>query len=155
MAQAAETAALAKFRNAGQVCTSPSRFYVHERVAGDFIDGVVGVAKRLKLGNGLDRSTTMGPLATARQRDRTEALVADARRRGATVLAGGGRPAGINTGWFFEPTVLADLDPDADILRDAPFAPVASIMTFSDPDEVLARANALEAGLAAYVFTAR
>lgn len=153
VAQAAETAALAKFRNAGQVCTSPSRFYVHERVAESFIDGVVGVAKRLKLGNGLDRSTTMGPLATSRQRDRTEALVEDARSRGAKVRAGGARPNGINTGWFYEPTVLTDLDSESRILHEEPFSPVAPIMTFADTDDVLARANALEAGLAAYVFT--
>lgn len=153
VAQAAEAAALAKFRNAGQVCTSPSRFYVHEKVASDFIAGVTGVAKRLKLGNGLDRSVTLGPLATERQRDRTEALVADARERGAKVVTGGSRPNGINTGWFYEPTVLTDLDPASEILREEPFAPVAPIMTFSDLDEGLSRANGLEAGLAAYVFT--
>ncbi len=153
VAQAAENAALAKFRNAGQVCTSPSRFYVHERVAADFVDGVVGVARRLKLGNGLDRSVTMGPLATARQRDRTERLVDDARARGAQVATGGGRPNGINAGYFFEPTVLTGLDAQSDILQEEPFAPVAPILPFSDLDECLGRANGVEAGLAAYVFT--
>jgi succinate-semialdehyde dehydrogenase/glutarate-semialdehyde dehydrogenase len=153
VAQAAEASALAKFRNAGQVCTSPSRFYVHESIASQFIDGVAGVAKKLKLGNGLDRSVTMGPLATARQRDRTEALVADARKRGARVVTGGNRPRDINAGYFFEPTVLTELDPQSEILHEEPFAPVASVMTYSKLDDALAEANGLEAGLAAYVFT--
>ncbi len=153
VAQAAETAALAKFRNAGQVCTSPSRFYVHEKVADSFIAGVAGVARRLKLGDPFDRSVTMGSLATARQRDRTERLVADARSRGAKVVAGGSRPNGLNAGYFFEPTVLTDVDPDAEILHEEPFAPVAPIMRFADLEECLGRANGLEAGLAAYVFT--
>jgi succinate-semialdehyde dehydrogenase/glutarate-semialdehyde dehydrogenase len=153
VAQAAETAALAKFRNAGQVCVAPSRFYVHERLADEFTDGFVRVAKRLKLGNGLDRSVTMGPMATIRQRDRAEALVADARQRGAVILCGGGRPAGINAGYFFEPTVMTNLHPDSEILHEEPFAPVAPIMTFSDTEEAIGHANALEAGLASYVFT--
>jgi len=150
---AAETAALAKFRNAGQVCTSPSRFYVHESIAEQFTEGFVAVARSLKLGNGLDRSVTMGPMATARQRERTEALVADARDRGATIRCGGGRPRDINAGYFFEPTVLADLDPASEILVEEPFAPVAPIIPFADSRDVLTQANGLEAGLAAYVFT--
>jgi succinate-semialdehyde dehydrogenase/glutarate-semialdehyde dehydrogenase len=153
VAQAAEASALAKFRNAGQVCTSPSRFYVHESIASQFIEGVAGVAKKLKLGNGLDRSVTMGPLATVRQRDRTEALVADARQRGAKVVTGGNRPRDINAGYFFEPTVLTELDPDSEILHEEPFAPVASVMTYAKLDDALQQANGLEAGLAAYVFT--
>jgi succinate-semialdehyde dehydrogenase/glutarate-semialdehyde dehydrogenase len=151
--RAAELAAAAKFRNAGQVCTSPSRFYVHEKVAADFVSGVAGVARRLRLGHGLDRSVTMGPLATSQQRDRTERLVDDARARGAMVVAGGRRPTSPNAGYFFEPTVLTDLDPDSEILCEEPFAPVAPIMPFTDLDECLGRANGLEAGLAAYVFT--
>lgn len=153
VAYAAETAALAKFRNAGQVCAAPSRFYVHERLADAFTDGFVKVAKRLKLGNGLDRSVTMGPMTTIRQRDRAEALVADARQRGAVILCGGGRPADINAGYFFEPTVMTNLHPDSEILHEEPFAPVAPIMTFSDTEEAIGHANALEAGLASYVFT--
>ncbi len=153
VAQAAEAAALAKFRNAGQVCASPSRFYVHERVADEFTDGFVKVAKKLKLGDGLDRSVAMGPLTTSRQRDRAEAIVADARKRGAEILCGGGRPKGVNAGYFFEPTVMRNVDPESEILIEEPFAPVAPIMTFSDTDEAIGHANALEAGLASYIFT--
>jgi succinate-semialdehyde dehydrogenase / glutarate-semialdehyde dehydrogenase len=151
--KAAEIAALAKFRNAGQVCTSPSRFYVHESIADQFVAGVASVARNLKLGNGLDPSVTMGPLATARQRDRAEALVTNARDLGAQIVCGGGRPRYLNAGYFFEPTVITDLDPRSEILTEEPFAPIAPIVTFSDPVEVLAKANGLEAGLAAYVFT--
>jgi succinate-semialdehyde dehydrogenase/glutarate-semialdehyde dehydrogenase len=153
VAHAAETAALAKFRNSGQVCAAPSRFYVHESIADAFTDGFVKVAQRLKLGNGLDRSVTMGPMTTIRQRDRAEALVSDARRRGATVLCGGGRPVGINAGYFFEPTVITNVGPASEILVEEPFAPVAPIMRFSSTDEAIDHANALEAGLASYVFT--
>ncbi len=153
VAFAAETAALAKFRNSGQVCAAPSRFYVHEKLADEFADGFVKVAKRLRLGNGLDRAVTMGPMTTIRQRDRAEALVADARQRGANILCGGGRPADINAGYFFEPTVMTNVHPDSEILREEPFAPVAPILPFSDVEEAIARANALEAGLASYLFT--
>jgi succinate-semialdehyde dehydrogenase/glutarate-semialdehyde dehydrogenase len=114
---------------------------------------IVEVARCLKIGNGLDADVTMGPVATSRQRDRAEALVADARTRGAKVAVGGSRPRDPNRGFFFEPTVLTDLDPQSAILHDEPFAPVAPILPFADTDAVIAEANALEAGLAAYVFT--
>lgn len=153
VARAAETAALAKFRNAGQVCVSPSRFYVHRSIADDFVARFVDVARGMKLGNGLDPSVTLGPMTTARQRDRAEALVADARARGATVAHGGMRPEGVNAGFFFEPTVMTDLDPASDLLHEEPFAPIAPIMAFDDVSEAVEQANGLEAGLAAYVFT--
>lgn len=151
--KAAETSAAAKFRNCGQVCISPSRFYVHEKVYDGFAKRFVEVAKGLKLGRGCDDGVTMGPLANARGLETTKSLVADAVERGAELLAGGKTPAGFNRGYFFEPTVLGRVPDDARIMLEEPFAPVAPIATFREFDEVVARANALPFGLAGYVFS--
>ncbi|UZF95883.1 NAD-dependent succinate-semialdehyde dehydrogenase [Bosea sp. NBC_00550] len=150
--KAATAAVGGKYRNAGQVCTSPSRFFVHEKIADTFTEKMAAKAQALRLGNGLDDGVLMGPLATARQRDRAERLVEDALGKGATLATGGKRPASLNRGYFFEPTVLADLPPDASILADEPFAPVAAIVRCASADEAIARANAVEFGLAGYLF---
>ena len=147
--------ARAKFRNAGQVCISPSRFYVHRAIAAPFRQAFADVASRLKVGNGLDPDVEMGPLANCRREERAWAFVEDAVARGAKRLAGGERPASGSRGYFFSPTVLGDLPPEAEILHEEPFVPVAPILEFEDFDEVLERANALPFGLAAYVFTHR
>jgi succinate-semialdehyde dehydrogenase/glutarate-semialdehyde dehydrogenase len=149
----ATAAAKAKFRNSGQVCVSPSRFFVHESIAKEFSAKIVSVAKAQRLGDGFDPAVDMGPLITAKHREKAEALVEDARAKGAKVTAGGGRPNGFNRGYFFEPTVLQDVPPSARILTDEPFAPIAPIMPFSRVDEAIERSNALEYGLSAYVFT--
>lgn len=146
-------AVLAKFRNTGQVCTAPSRFLVHESLAVEFTEKMAAGARKLKIGNGLQDGIQMGPLTTLRQRERAERLVADARSKGATVVCGGGRPKEFNRGYFFEPTVLTNLSNDSQILCDEPFSPVAAIVPFSDLDDAIAQANALEFGLAAYVFS--
>ena len=142
-----------KFRNAGQVCISPNRFYVHESVAPAFKKTFVAFAESLKLGDGRDPNTTMGPLTTRRQLDRIEALSAETEASGARLLTGGRRPTATNKGYFFSPTVFENVPDDARIMHDEPFGPVAPVNTFSDIDEAIARANDTEYGLAAYVFT--
>jgi succinate-semialdehyde dehydrogenase/glutarate-semialdehyde dehydrogenase len=147
----AHIAAGGKQRNAGQVCVSPTRFYVHENIHGKFVERFTEVFRNLSVGPGLDASTQMGPMANPRRIDAMEDFVADARAHGATVQTGGERTG--NQGFFFQPTVLTDVPDDARIMREEPFGPVAPIVPFKDYDEVMARANGLEYGLAAYAFT--
>ncbi len=142
-----------KFANSGQVCISPTRFYVHESKEAAFTKQFVEGARAIKIGNGLDATTEMGPLATKRRRDDIEALVERTKSEGAEVLTGGRRPAGINRGYFFEPTVFGKVPESATIMHEEPFGPLAPISTYRDFDEVIERANALEYGLASYVFT--
>ena len=140
-----------KFLNAGQVCVSPTRFLVHESVYEPFVDKFVAAAKGLKVGNGLDKDTRMGPLANPRRVDAMESLVADAVQRGAKVRTGGKRIG--NEGFFFEPTVLTDVSREARLMNEEPFGPVAPITRFKDYGEVVAEANRLPYGLAAYAYT--
>jgi succinate-semialdehyde dehydrogenase / glutarate-semialdehyde dehydrogenase len=140
-----------KFRNAGQVCVSPTRFLVHESVYETFVDKFVAAAKGLKVGNGLDKDTRMGPLANPRRVDAMESFVADAVQRGAKVRTGGKRIG--NEGFFFEPTVLTDVSREARLMNEEPFGPVAPITRFKDYGEVVAEANRLPYGLAAYAYT--
>ncbi|MES2665706.1 MAG: NAD-dependent succinate-semialdehyde dehydrogenase [Pseudomonadota bacterium] len=140
-----------KFRNAGQVCVSPTRFLVQNGVAEAFIDGFTAAAKATRVGNGLSPDTDMGPLANERRIPVLEALVADAVDRGAR-LAAGGRRIG-NEGWFFEPTVLVDVPVEARIMNEEPFGPVAVINRFAHLDDAIAEANRLPFALAAYAFT--
>lgn len=149
---AAKIAVASKFRNAGQVCTAPSRFYVHESVVDNFTERFIAGSKAIRLGNGLVPETDMGPQISARQRERAERLVADAVEKGARIAAGGGRPEESNHGFFYEPTVLVDIPGDAQILTEEPFTPIAAILPVTSADEAVARANALEYGLAAYLF---
>ncbi len=151
-AAAAQCAAF-KFRNAGQVCIAPNRFYVHENVAERFTDGMVAAAKALVLGDSQDAATTMGPLTLASQRDRVERLCDDTIADGARCLTGGRRPASRNKGFFFEPTVLADVADGSRIMREEPFGPLAPIATFRDLDDAIERSNSTPYGLAAYAFT--
>lgn len=139
-----------KFRNAGQVCISPTRFYVQEGIYDRFIAGFAEATKKVQMGNGLDASTIMGPLANDRRPPAIEKLVRDATDKGAKLLAGGERGEG---GYFYQPTVLADVPMTADIMTDEPFGPVALIRPFKDFDEAIAQANRLPFGLAAYAFT--
>jgi succinate-semialdehyde dehydrogenase/glutarate-semialdehyde dehydrogenase len=153
--RAAEGCARAKFRNAGQVCVSPSRFFVHGSLADRFGKTFAGVASSLRVGNGLDPDVDMGPLANRRRLQAAREFCDDALARGARRLAGEERSDLPGQGYFFPPTVLADVPPEARILHEEPFVPVAPILVFDDFDEVIARANALPYGLAAYVFTGR
>ncbi len=149
--KAADTLAAFKFRNAGQVCISPTRFYVQEDSYRRFVSRFVECAKNIKLGDGLESGTTMGPLANPRRLDAMDDLVADATARGGTVVSGGRRHG--NVGYFFEPTVITDLPDSAKIMTQEPFGPLAPIVTFKTFDEVVTRANSLPFGLAAYAFT--
>lgn len=149
----AEACARAKFRNMGQVCIAATRFYVHAAVAERFARRFVEVAGSLRIGDGRDPATDVGPLANRRRLDAVDALVQDAAAGGARVLCGGRRPPGLGRGFFYEPTVVDRLAPSARMLRDEPFGPVAPIARFERFDEAVALANASEYGLAAYVFT--
>jgi succinate-semialdehyde dehydrogenase / glutarate-semialdehyde dehydrogenase len=142
-----------KFANAGQVCVTADRYYVHESLEKKFIDGFAARARALKLGHGLDESSQMGPLINQRRVDAIESIVADAQRRGGKIEAGGGRPVGQNKGFFFEPTVISGLPDDALAIAEENFGPVAAITGFSSTEEAYDRANSSQYGLAAYVFT--
>ncbi|MDQ0504992.1 NAD-dependent succinate-semialdehyde dehydrogenase [Xanthobacter agilis] len=148
---AARQIAAAKFRNAGQVCVSPTRYLIQEKVYNEFVDAFVAVAKQVKVGNGLDPDTTMGPLANERRIPAMEALIADARQRGAEVATGGARIG--NKGYFFEPTVVTGVTRDMRMTNEEPFGPLAMMLPFSDFDEAIAEANRLPYGLASYAFT--
>lgn len=149
--KAADTIAAFKYRNAGQVCISPTRFYVQEPSYNKFVARFTEYAKNIKLGDGLEKGTTMGPLANARRLDAMEAIVNDAKGRGGKVVTGGSRHG--NQGYFFQPTVLTDIPDDSRIMTVEPFGPIAPIVPFKTFDEVVERANSLEYGLAAYAFT--
>ena len=147
----AEISVVGKYRNAGQVCTSPTRFYVHETVYDRFVKRFADVAKSITLGDGLAGGTKMGPLANPRRLDAMESFVGDAQKRGATIAAGGSRHG--NQGFFFEPTVITGIPEDARVMKEEPFGPMAPIVPFKSFDEVVERANSLPFGLAAYAFT--
>jgi succinate-semialdehyde dehydrogenase/glutarate-semialdehyde dehydrogenase len=150
-ASVAKIAAGGKYRNAGQVCISPTRFFVHETKYKQFVDTFTEIASGLKLGDGLDPSTQMGPMANARRLEAMDMFVSDAKAKGAVVKTGGERPA--NQGFFYKPTVLADVPAEARIMTEEPFGPLAPIVPFRDFDEVVERANGVAYGLAAYAFT--
>jgi succinate-semialdehyde dehydrogenase len=149
----AASAVLAKFRNNGQVCISPQRFYVHASRADVFSELVAGHVAKLRLGEGLDEGTNVGPLINPRQRDRVEALVDGARDTGAHVLVGGKRPSGRPRGYFFEPTVLTNPGADSPLFQQEIFGPVLPIAAFHDTEQAIAQANSTAYGLSAYIWT--
>jgi len=140
-----------KYRNAGQVCISPTRFYVQQGVYERFVSGFVERTSALKVGDGLEQGTQMGPLAQQRRLGAVAGFIDDARERGASVLVGGAPIPG--QGNFFAPTVVADLPPNARLLNEEPFGPVAGMIRFKTVEEALKSANSLPYGLASYVFT--
>ncbi len=149
--KSADTIAGFKYRNSGQVCISPTRFYVHEQVYDRFLTRFTEYAKGLKLGDGLEKGVTMGPLANARRIDAMESFVRDAKDRGGKIATGGDRQG--NQGYFFEPTVITDVPDDSKVMTQEPFGPLAPVVRFKTLDEVVERANSLPYGLAAYAFT--
>lgn len=152
---AARVSVAAKFRNNGQVCISPTRFYVHRDIAEDFLDAVEAEIGNLHVGNGLDEQTRVGPLITMQARERIESVVAKAVTDGARLVVGGKRPegnGGLEKGSFYAPTLLLDLNDDMEIVRNEVFGPVMLVQTFDDLDEALRRANDTPYGLAAFVF---
>lgn len=148
---AIEGAMQAKLRNIGEACTAANRFYVHESVAGEFAQKFADRMKELKVGNGLDDSTDLGPLVENAARDKVHSLVTDAVDKGAQVVTGGKQVDG--PGYFYEPTVLANVSDDAEIAVEEIFGPVAPVFTFTSDDEAIARANATDFGLVGYIFT--
>ena len=146
-----ELSAVSKFRNAGQVCVSPTRFYVHEAIYDKFAAGFAARAKSWSVGNGLDDGVRMGPLAHERRRPAVAALIDEAVQSGAKLLAGGHELPG--KGYFYAPTVLGNVSTAARIMNEEPFGPVAVLAPFTDFDEVIKQANRLPYGLAAYAFT--
>ncbi|MEX3582665.1 MAG: NAD-dependent succinate-semialdehyde dehydrogenase [Burkholderia sp.] len=141
----------AKFRNAGQVCISPTRFLVHNSVREDFAKALVKHAENLKVGDGLALGTNLGPLANSRRLSAMEKVVADARKTGATVATGGERIG--SEGNFFAPTVLTDVPLEADVFNSEPFGPIAAIRGFDSLEDAITEANRLPYGLAGYAFT--
>jgi len=141
----------AKFRNAGQVCISPTRFFVHAARASEFIEKMSVLAEKQVVGDGINPATTMGPLIHARRLADVGTFVNDALDRGASASTGGKRLE--RAGFFYAPTVISNLPRDSKLLNEEPFGPVASIVSFDSFDEVVGRANALPFGLAAYAFT--
>ncbi len=148
---AVAAARVAKLRNMGEACTAANRFLVHTSVAQEFAARLADEVGRLRLGPGVEPGTDVGPLVDAEARDGVEALVRDAVGAGARVLTGGEVPPG--RGWFYPPTVLADVPRTAAILRTEVFGPVAPVVTFDDEDEAVALANDTDMGLVAYVIT--
>lgn len=153
VAKVAEDAVAWKYRNCGQVCVSPQRFFVHSQIVEQFTEQVTAITSALKLGNGLDESVQVGPLINAKQRDRVASLVRDAVGRGAEVLTGGARPDGLSDGYFYQPTVIMGVDESMPLYHEEIFGPVLPIIPFSDTDDVIQRANDTEYGLTAFVQT--
>ncbi|WP_420507191.1 NAD-dependent succinate-semialdehyde dehydrogenase [Nitratireductor aquimarinus] len=151
--KAAISGAVRKMRNAGQVCTSPTRFFVHESIFDEYADAFVKRAAQTVVGNGVEPGVEMGPLANERRLPALSALVEDARARGAEVRTGGARMS--NAGYFFQPTVLVNVPDDARVMQEEPFGPLAVINPVSSLDEAIEKANSVPYGLAAYGFTNR
>ena len=153
VAAVARGAVTAKFRNAGQVCVSPQRFFVHRAIAERFTAEIVSLASGLRLGSGLLPETNVGPLISARHRNDVDAMVAEAKHAGAEIVLGGARPAALEKGFFFEPTVVAGSSSRSPLFTQEVFGPVLPIAVFDDTDAVLEEANATRYGLAAYAWT--
>ena len=148
-----DMAIFAKFRNNGQVCISPSRFYIHESKKEDFTNLMIKKTKKLKIGNGMDKDTVLGPLTTKKRLEEIENLVDITKKEGAKILLGGKRPSGFNKGYFYEPTIFDDVKDNFTIMNQEPFGPLVPILSFKDFDEVVKRANNNDLGLASYVYT--
>ena len=151
--KATDIAMAAKYRNNGQVCISPSRFYIHESKKEQFTKSFVDKTLKLKIGNGMDKDVQLGPITTKKRLEEIEKLVEITKKEGARVLCGGKRPSGFNKGYFYEPTVFDNVKDDFKIMKEEPFGPLTPILAFKDFDDVVKRANNQVAGLAAYVCT--
>ena len=143
----------AKFRNNGQVCISPNRFYIHESKKNEFANLMVKKTKQLKIGNGMDKDTLLGPLTTKERLDGVEKLVEITKKEGARVLLGGKKPANYNKGYYFEPTIFDEVKDNFTIMKEESFGPLVPILTFKDFDEVIERANKNDLGLCSYIYT--
>ncbi|MAJ23125.1 MAG: NAD-dependent succinate-semialdehyde dehydrogenase [Candidatus Pelagibacter sp. TMED64] len=151
--KATDIAIAAKYRNNGQVCISPSRFYIHESKKDEFVKSFVDKTLKLKIGNGMDANVQLGPITTKKRLEEIEKLVEITKKEGAKVLCGGKRPSGFNKGYFYEPTVFDDVKDNFTIMTEEPFGPLTPILKFKNFDEVIKKANDQVAGLASYVCT--
>ena len=149
--KAAAAMARTKYRNAGQICIAPTRFYLHDAIHDSFVDAFTSIAESLQVGDGMDPATHMGPLANVRRVGAIQELIGDATSKGATLRTGGKRIG--NVGNFWEPTILTDVPNAADVMNIEPFGPVAVTQRFSNIDDAIHEANRLPYGLAAYAFT--
>ncbi|MDA7923464.1 NAD-dependent succinate-semialdehyde dehydrogenase [Candidatus Pelagibacter sp.] len=149
----ADMAVTAKFRNNGQVCIAPNRFYIQESKKEEFIKKFIERTKKLKIGNGMDEGVQLGPLTTDKRLAEIEELVETTKNEGAEVLLGGKRPAGFNKGYFYEPTVFDGIKDDFTIMKQEPFGPLVPMLSFKTFDEVIERANNNDLGLCSYIYT--
>ena len=151
--KAADMAIAAKFRNNGQVCISPNRFYIQESKKDEFINLFIEKTKKLKIGDGMDPSVQLGPITTKKRLNEIEELVETTKKEGAKVLLGGKRPSGFNKGYFYEPTIFDNVKDDFTIMKVEPFGPLVPMLSFKSFDEVIERANNHELGLSSYICT--
>ncbi len=151
--KATDIAMAAKYRNNGQVCISPSRFYIHESKKEKFTKAFVKKTLNLKIGNGMDKGVNLGPITTKKRLEEIEKLVETTKKEGAKILCGGKRPSGFNKGYFYEPTIFDNVKENFTIMNEEPFGPLTPILTFKSFDEVIKKANNQAAGLAGYVCT--
>jgi succinate-semialdehyde dehydrogenase / glutarate-semialdehyde dehydrogenase len=148
-----DMAIAAKFRNNGQVCISPNRFYIHENKKDEFTKQIVEKTKKLKIGNGLEKDTNLGPLTTKKRLNEIESLVEKTIKEGAKVLCGGRKPPFFNKGFYYEPTVFDNIKDNFTIMKEEPFGPLIPLLSFKDFDEVIKRANNNDLGLCSYIYT--
>ena len=151
--KATDMAIAAKFRNNGQVCISPNRFYIQESKKDEFVNLFIEKTKKLKIGDGMDPDVQLGPLTTKKRLNEIEELVETTKKEGAKVLLGGKRPQGFNKGYFYEPTVFDNVKDDFTIMKVEPFGPLVPMLSFKSFDEVIERANNHELGLSSYICT--
>ena len=150
---AAQASVIGKFRNNGQVCICPTRFYAEKSIESDFLDACVEATKKIKMGNGLEEGVDVGPMFESRALDKTEEIIQDAVGKGANLVLGGSRSSRFDKGYFFEPTVMTGMSDQMRIMTEEPFAPVLPVLSFENIDEAIAKANDTNYGLAAYVMT--
>ena len=149
----ADMAIASKFRNNGQVCISPNRFYIQESKKKEFLDSLIKKVKKLKIGNGMQDGVQLGPLTTAKRLSEVENLVEITKKEGAKILLGGKRPSGFNKGYYYEPTIFDDVKDNFTIMKQEAFGPLVPILSFKSFDEVIKRANNNELGLCSYIYT--
>ena len=148
-----DMAITSKFRNNGQVCISPNRFYIHESKKDEFANLMIEKTKKLKIGNGMDKDTLLGPLCTKQRLEGVEKLVETTKKEGGKILLGGKRNANFNKGYYYEPTIFDDIKDNFTIMKEEPFGPIVPILSFKNFDEVMERANDNDLGLCSYVYT--
>ncbi|MDC0937978.1 NAD-dependent succinate-semialdehyde dehydrogenase [Pelagibacteraceae bacterium] len=148
-----DMAITSKFRNNGQVCISPNRFYIHESKKDEFANLMVQKTQKLKIGNGMDKDTLLGPLCTKQRLEGVEKLVETTKKEGGKILLGGKRNANFNKGYYYEPTIFDDVKDNFTIMKEEPFGPIVPILSFKNFDEIMERANNNDLGLCSYVYT--